>query len=193
MTVTADRSATDVSAIRPPSRNARLGGYISAAAAVVGFIPLHLLWAFGIPVLADEERFRQWYQDGGGLYLYALCGMALLAAVLSLALIRPWGLVFPRWVPLLAGRRVPRYLLVIPGYAVPTLLLLYSIYAIGLMFVQWGSPHGIFNPWTGVYGIVQFIPWWLGLFVATRSYAARTAPARPLTPAVQSGPAGTAS
>jgi len=49
------------------------------------------------------------------------------------------------------------------------------------------------DPWTGVYGIVQFIPWWLGLFVATRSYAARTAPARPLTPAVQSGPAGTAS
>lgn len=175
----AGRSAADMSGIAPPGRAARLGGYLSAAAAVFGFIPLHLVWAFGIPLFAAEGRFRPWYEDGGGLYLFVLCGMALLPAVLSMALIRPWGVVFPRWVPLLAGRRVPRHLLVVPGYGVAALLLSYSVYAIVLTVVQHGSPGGIFSPWTGVYGIVQFIPWWLGLFLATRSYAARTAPPAP--------------
>ncbi|MFG1869205.1 hypothetical protein [Micromonospora arborensis] len=179
MIPTAHRPPTDVSRVPPPSRNARIAGYASAAAAVIGFIPLHLVWAFEVPLFAEDAKFHDWYADGGGAYLFALCGLAVLPAVLSLALVRPWGLVFPRWVPMLAGRRVPRRLLVIPGYAVPTLLLLYSLYAVVLTIVQFGSPEAIFSPWTGVYGIIQFIPWWLGLFLATRSYAARTAPRRP--------------
>ncbi|MGC4746848.1 hypothetical protein ACLQ28_14465 [Micromonospora sp. DT201] len=179
MTHTAHRPSTAVSRVPPPSRIARIAAYASAAAAVIGFIPLHLVWAFKVPLFANEAMFEDWYADGGGLYLFALCILAALPAVMSLALVRPWGLVFPRWVPMVAGRRVPRRLLVIPGYTVPALLLLYSLYAVVVTIVEFDSPEAIFSPWTAVYGLIQFIPWWLGLFLATRSYAARTAPSRP--------------
>lgn len=162
--------------IRPPSRAARIGGWASAVAPVVGFIPLHLVWAFGFPIFANEERFDAWHADGGGPYLFALCALALLPVLLSLALIQPWGLVFPRWVPWFAGRRVSRRLLVVSGYGVPALLLTYSVYALVVTLTTYDNAEVIFSPWTAVYGIAQFIPWWLGLFLAARSYAARTAP-----------------
>jgi hypothetical protein len=44
----------------------------------------------------------------GAFYLTVLTLLAILGGVLSLGLIKPWGLVYPRWIPLLAGRRVPQ-------------------------------------------------------------------------------------
>ena len=85
--------------VPPPSR-----GAIRAAYSAVGFIPLHLIWALGVPLFAYPELFDPWYADGGGGYLWALNGLALLPIVLALALVRPWGLIFPRWVPGLSGR-----------------------------------------------------------------------------------------
>ncbi|MER6299872.1 hypothetical protein ABT247_09900 [Kitasatospora sp. NPDC001539] len=40
---------------------------------------------------------------------------ALVGSVLSLALVRPWGRVFPRWVPAVGGSRVPRVLVLGPA------------------------------------------------------------------------------
>ncbi|MCA6095487.1 hypothetical protein LE181_25380 [Streptomyces sp. SCA3-4] len=40
---------------------------------------------------------------------------ALAGSVLSLALVRPWGRVFPRWVPAVGGSRVPRPLVLAPA------------------------------------------------------------------------------
>ena len=174
----ADRCIADASAVPSPSRNVRIAAYASALSAVIGFIPLHLVWALGIPLLADEERFRTWYDGGAAAYLHTLNVLALLPAILAVALVRPWGLVFPRWVPFWAGRRVPRLLPIIAGYAVSVLLALYATYAVVLAFVLFDEPEAIFSPWTIVYGVPQFTVWALGLFLATRSYAARTA-ARP--------------
>lgn len=46
--------------------------------------------------------------------------------LLSLALVRPWGRVFPRWVPFLAGRRVPRSIPIGAGWALSITLVLHG-------------------------------------------------------------------
>ena len=51
-----------------------------------------------------------------------LGGAAVLGAVLTTGLVRPWGEVFPRWVPRWAGRPVPVGLAAVPGGAVAAVL-----------------------------------------------------------------------
>lgn len=159
--------------VPPPGRRAVLAGRIAALSATVGFMPLHIVWAAGIPLFADPELFRSWHADGGGFYLWTLTALAVLPAVHACALIRPWGTVFPEWTPW-SGQRVPRWLLIVPGYALAVALGGYLLLAVVLMFVQWDAPEAIFSPWTGVYGIAQFAVWVPALAVATRSYARRT-------------------
>jgi hypothetical protein len=158
----------------PPSRHAVAAARIAALAATAGFMPLHVVWAAGVPLFADEQRFAVWHADGGGAYLWTLNALALLPAVLAFALISRWGLEFPRRVPWLAGRRVPRLLLIVPGYALVVALTGYTILAVVLSVIQWDSPEAIFSPWTGVYGVAHFAVWIIALAVATRSYATRT-------------------
>lgn len=158
----------------PPSRRAVVAGWVAALSATAGFMPLHAVWGAGIPLFAEAGRFATWYADGGGAYLWTLNALAVLPAVLALALIRPWGLVFPRWTPGFAARRVPRLLLIVPGYLLVLALGGYTILALVLMVVQWSSPEAIFSPWTGVYGVGQFLVWITALAVATRSYDLRT-------------------
>ncbi|MEU4625913.1 hypothetical protein AB0G04_38805 [Actinoplanes sp. NPDC023801] len=171
------RNTADViarSGTPPPSRRAVRAAWVAALAATAGFMPLHVVWAAGIPLFADAQRFEVWHADGGGTYLWVLNALALLPAVLAFALISPWGLEFPRWVPWVAGRPVPRLLLVVPGYALVVALSAYTMLAVVLSVAQWNSPEVIFSPWTGVYGVAQFAVWITALALATRSYAVRT-------------------
>lgn len=156
----------------PPPRAVR-AAYASAFSATIGFIPLHAVWALGIPLWADEDKFREWYEIGGGPYLFVLNVLALMAGVLALSLVRPWGLVFPSWVLPLAGRRTPRRTLSATAYAVSAFLLLYTAWA-GLQFITQFNEDGIFSQWIIIYGIPQFLVWGLGLLIAARSYQVRT-------------------
>jgi len=169
--------AADVAEVPPPSRRAKVAAYASALSAVLGFVPLHLVWAFGIPLFADKDRFATWYDTGGDSYLFFLNAVAVLPAILAVALVRPWGLIFPRWVPLLAGRRVPRLLLLAPGYGLSVFLMLFTLYASVLIWFQLNDPRVIFSPWIIAYAVPQFLVWSIGLYLATRSYAARTSAA----------------
>ena len=45
-------------------------------------------------------------------------GFILAGTLLPLALVCSWGRVFPRWVPLVAGRRVPRWVVLGPAFAI---------------------------------------------------------------------------
>lgn len=159
--------------IPPPSRRAARAAYASALSATVGFIPLHAVWALGIPLWADEDKFRDWYAVGGGPYLFVLSALAVLAGVLALSLVRPWGLVFPSRAPFVAGLRVPPRTLAATALTVGVLLLLYTVWAAVLSVLQWNDP-GIFNRWIVVYGIPQFLVWGIGLLIAARSYRDRT-------------------
>ncbi len=71
---------------------------------------------FAGPVEAMTPEIRLW-----GLLLG---GAATLGAVLTVGLIRPWGEVFPRWMPGLAGRPVPVRVAAVPGGIVATLVTL---------------------------------------------------------------------
>ncbi|RSO31073.1 hypothetical protein DMH15_24890 [Streptomyces sp. WAC 06725] len=169
------RPENTVAEVPPPPRWAVRAAYASALSATVGFIPIHAVWALGIPLWADERKFREWYAVGGGPYLFVLSVLALLAGVLALSLARPWGLVFPRWVPLLAGRAVPRRTLTATAFAVSSFLLLYTVWAAVQEFREFND-DGIFSPWIVVYGIPQFLVWGIGLAIAAHSYRHRTAP-----------------
>ncbi len=167
-----ETTPTDVPA---PSRRTVRAAYASAISATLGFIPLHSVWALGIPLWADAGKFRTWYAAGGGPYLFTLGAMAATAGVLAVSLVRPWGLVLPSWVPLMAGRRVPPRTLAATAFTVAAFLLLYTLWAAVLTVIQWNEP-GIFSRWIIVYGIPQFLVWGIGLLVAARSYRSRTTP-----------------
>lgn len=162
--------------VAPPSRTAVRAGWTAAAAATAGFLPLHVIWALGIPLFADPVRFAAWYADGGGIYLMTLNALAILPAILALALIRPWGLRFPAWTPIWPGRTVPRApahpARLRPGRSPRRLHALRRRARGGAVG---DHPNAIFSPWTGVFGIPVFIIWVTALVIATASYARRTA------------------
>ncbi|MFD0661346.1 hypothetical protein [Thermocatellispora tengchongensis] len=64
--------------------------------------------AMGLPLGYTEQGLRDiigttmW----GPLYLVALAALTEGAALLTLGLVRPWGEVVPRWIPLLGGRTI---------------------------------------------------------------------------------------
>lgn len=68
------------------------------------------LWR--IAVVAGVPLLPQAVQDWGeGLYIVMLSVVAECLALLTLGLVRPWGEVVPRWIPLIGGRgcgRAPR-------------------------------------------------------------------------------------
>ncbi|GAA5075321.1 hypothetical protein HNP84_006014 [Thermocatellispora tengchongensis] len=83
--------------------------------------------AMGLPLGYTEQGLRDiigttmW----GPLYLVALAALTEGAALLTLGLVRPWGEVVPRWIPLLGGRTIPPAAVTVPawlGVAVLTLL-----------------------------------------------------------------------
>lgn len=88
-----------------------------AAACPLPYALVRLTWLTPWPLLAPE-----------GLDLSTrLWGMLLssgswLGAVLTLGLVLPWGETFPRWMPVVAGRRVPIAAAAVPGGAVAALL-----------------------------------------------------------------------
>lgn len=71
-------------------------------------------WPYGMDPATLEPDIRIW-----GLLLSS-GGWAGL--VLTLGLIRPWGEVFPRWMPFLAGRPVPVWFAVAPGSFIAAVL-----------------------------------------------------------------------
>ncbi|MER7170005.1 hypothetical protein [Streptomyces mesophilus] len=171
-TTTSDSAPAAVPTLPPPPRRAVRAAYASALSATVGFIPLHAVWACGVPLWADANKFRDWYAAGGGPYLFLLNSLAALAGVLALSLVRPWGLVFPAWVPLVHGRRVPRRTLTTTAVTVAVFLLAYTAFATFQTVAQWNDP-GIFSRWITVYGIPQFVVWGAGLLIAAVSYGRR--------------------
>ncbi|MET7330277.1 hypothetical protein [Nonomuraea sp. NPDC005650] len=111
-------------------------------------------------------------------------GFLLAGTVLPLALVHRWGRVWPRWVPVLAGRGVPRRLVLWPGVAVSGGLLAYFGVGLGQMvaerlsgvvpFAGSGLPEVFY--WVAV---PAYVLWGAGLAVAALAYTWRTrAPAR---------------
>jgi hypothetical protein len=150
---------------RRPSRRIRLLGYLGAAA-FAPYILMKALWAGGWTLLGTPgppldngddliSRLARY-----GIDLTSV--LALLAAVLSIALVSRWSQVYPRWLPLLGGRRVPRWFplsfawlgaATLAPYGLITIMLL-PLWSAGIVHYDWGPDTGPL--WVAAVGAVSF-------------------------------------
>ena len=91
-----------------------------AACGPLPYALLRLTWLTPWPLLGGmvaeaDVATRVW-----GLTLSA---GAWLGVILTLGLIRPWGEVFPRWIPGVGGRPVPLAVVAVPGFTIAALLI----------------------------------------------------------------------
>jgi D-alanyl-D-alanine dipeptidase len=175
-----------------PSLPVRLAAY-AGAAAFLPYATMKTVWALGgtfagisgARMLAIASR-----NGASGLWLtlesYGLDATALLAALgvlLLFALVRPWGRVFPRWVPLLRGRRVPRLVLLVPALLGTATLAPYGVVGVadltlataGVVQVARGelptAADALLVSWIG---LGAFAAYGVSLAVAARWYWRRT-------------------
>ncbi|MFD7903417.1 hypothetical protein ACFV4G_14340 [Kitasatospora sp. NPDC059747] len=146
---TAHRAPVAAPDVPPAPRWARF----AAKAAVLSTVPSGLwriAFGFGAPVGfsgATAAAFDAHQPGWGTVYCVVLSLLAEALAFLTLGLVRPWGLVVPRWVPLLGGRRVRPLAAVVPtllGSAILTDLgatALFGGWARNL--AEADSPHGV--------------------------------------------------
>jgi hypothetical protein len=99
------RMGTPARPAQPP-RWAWWGAYAAVAGCLIRLLA-QIAVGFGSSLL-----------QGGGSVLMFEAGFVLAGTLLPLALVHPWGRVLPRWVPLVAGRRVPRWLLLGPAFGI---------------------------------------------------------------------------
>ncbi|WP_090769408.1 hypothetical protein [Nonomuraea maritima] len=155
-------------------------------------MPLHIAWMLGIPFLAHEASFDAWYHgrghgtesypDGilgipaGAMYLGLLTLLAVLGGILSLGLISDWGLIYPRWIPWLGGRRVPPWFPLTPTVLGSVLMVGYSLtlpVRIPRAIAE-ASPDDPFTLTGAFIGLPVFLAWVIALPVAGWSYYQRT-------------------
>jgi hypothetical protein len=119
-------------------------------------------------------------QEGGSLLLFEV-GFVLAGTVLPLALVHPWGRVFPRWVPLVAGRRVPGWLLLGPAFAIAGGLTIY--FGVGTAQLTVETLRGTWDQSANALPLAFFwvampayLVWGLGLGAAALAYRRATRP-----------------
>lgn len=99
----------------------RWATYVAVCVPIV-YALTRYVWALGIPLGISEELYRQGQAVGLWLFGAALATLAVIGAILTLGLIRRWGEVFPRWLPIVGGRRVPLALAIVPASLVAVLV-----------------------------------------------------------------------
>lgn len=172
--------------VRPPAHAAPVRIRRIAYAGCLAWLPYgagHLLAVVGVPGL-EPHGDRPTYSMAA-----ALCTGLGLAVFLLLGLVRPWGMTFPRWTILLAGRRVPRFLPIVPVWLIAPTFVLYGLGAavyVGLVMggaLRWHGRTGFGAlAYIGVAMPISFAGYGLALIVCAVSYQLRTRP----TPAAHS-------
>ncbi|MEV5338665.1 hypothetical protein AB0K93_09280 [Streptomyces sp. NPDC052676] len=72
--------------------------------------------------------FEAGHTGGERLYMVALSCLTVGLAYLTVGLVRPWGEVFPRWMPVVGGRAVPGRVVVRVARTGAVLLVLLTLY-----------------------------------------------------------------
>lgn len=107
-----------------------------------------------------------------------LGAFAVVGAVLTVGLVRPWGEVFPRWVPRLAGRRVPVTVAVVPASFVAVVLVPAGISMVRQV-LSGAAGADIVADWAAFGPTFLWPLWGLALGAATLAYALRRRGERP--------------
>ncbi len=111
----------------PTRRRSVWAGYAAATWALL-FAIRGIYWALGgsVGLATLSEGIKDLHAQGDRMLFAALwmtVVLELFGVVLGLALVRPFGVVFPQWVPVVAKRRVPNWLLLVPSSGASALLL----------------------------------------------------------------------
>ncbi|MEV0152439.1 hypothetical protein AB0H57_01670 [Micromonospora sp. NPDC050686] len=175
-----------------PRRDVRLAP--RWAVRVAHLIPLVVLpsglWRIalvtGVPIGATLHGVPVRPGLGESLYIVALSLVSEALALLSLGLVRPWGEVLPRRLPLVGGRRVPPWFAVTAataGAVALTLIWGYAAWGVAVNGNDLGFPPAGFALLVVCYA--PLLLWGPLLLVLAGSYHHRhrpTHPARPATP-----------
>jgi hypothetical protein len=151
-----------------PAAAARWGAWAASVAVVAPLVyaATRLAWVVGVPLGISDSLLREVRSTGmmgaaAGLASVAICG-----AVLTVGLVRPWGEVFPRWMPILRGRRVPPVVAIAPASCVSVLVL-----AAGLGIARDALRNGLATADFAAHAPGLLWPFWgLGLGAATLAY-----------------------
>jgi hypothetical protein len=118
-----------------PAAAARWGRWAVAVAVAVpiGYSLTRWAWALDIPLGVSREGLHRQAAETPGIWLAgaALATMGAGGALLTIGLVRPWGEVYPRWIPYLRGKRVRPRTAIIPASAVALL-----VTPAGLMYLR---------------------------------------------------------
>ncbi|MEV0530328.1 hypothetical protein [Kitasatospora sp. NPDC050463] len=134
----------------------------------------------GVPVGFSGELAAttdRYIPGWGTVYVVLLSGLAEAVAFLTLGLVRPWGEVVPRWVPLIGGRTVHPIAAIVPA-------------ALGSAALTWVGMSSLFGGWAsamsspeaphGTAGLIMtlcylpLVAWGPLVAVVTVAYARRT-------------------
>lgn len=157
-----DRSA----AVATVLRRARAAAYVAATIPAL-YAVTRWIWVAGVPLGIDADQHAEGMADGS-LWSGAWLGsFALVGTVLTLGLVQRWGEVFPRWIPVLRGRRVPVGLAVVPASVVAVL-----VTSGGLALVSAGFSEGLISAdeWAAVGPALLWPLWGVALGWATLAY-----------------------
>jgi hypothetical protein len=156
---------------RAASRRVRRIAY-AGCVAWLPYAGLHTLGALGVPGVEPGG-----YQPSPEMAIALWIGIGL-SIFLLLGLVSPWGQVFPRWAPPLAGRRVPRLLPIAPVWLIAPTFVLYGLGSgVFVLLIAFGALS-----WQGDFGLIgygqpiSFAGYGLALVIAAASYQARTRP-----------------
>jgi hypothetical protein len=142
-----------------------------------GLWRIGLALGFSMGMLDDSGRLVH-ATGGERVYVVCLSIFSELVALTAFGLVRPWGEVFPRWVPFVGRRRIPPYLVI--GAATVGSLALIAIWTFGFRDVFTGhSPIPFSGPWWGALMIGCYAPlqlWGPLLLVLTWAYWRRRSP-----------------
>ena len=101
-----------------------------------------------------------------GLYVIVLSVVSELLALATVGLVSAWGEVFPRWIPVMRGRRVPALFAAVPaalGAAALTLLWTWMAVSMSLGLRIDGRPQAAtapvsFGDWKGLVAVAAYAP-----------------------------------
>ncbi|HSK18458.1 MAG TPA: hypothetical protein VK912_04920 [Longimicrobiales bacterium] len=143
----------------------------TAATWIAVVIPLvyattRLAWAAGVPLGITESFLREGQEIGMWRAGAALAAVAISGAWLTVGLVRPWGEIVPRWIPVLRGRRVPPLVAIVPAAVMSCLFLSAGLDAVGA-FMQHGFPD---EGWGTTAPTLLWPAWGVSLGLATLGY-----------------------
>jgi len=151
-----------------PASAARWGrwGVGISIVAPLAYATTRLAWVLGIPFGISESLLRLVRSTGMLGAAAGLASVAIGGAILTLGLVRPWGEVFPRWIPIVRGRRVPPALAIAPASLVAVL-----VFAAGLGITRDVLRDGFSSAdWIASAPGLLWPFWGIGLGAATLAY-----------------------